>query len=84
MCLNFPDFRNTLISKYARFTLETEIFDGECFIGMDLEDINGLTAKLKLRKLHLETSKASVDRSYGNGNYVGSLRLLKRIIRKRG
>ena len=51
MCLNFPDFRNTLISKYARFTLETEIFDGECFIGMDLEDINGLTAKLKLRKL---------------------------------
>ena len=31
-----------------------------------------------------ETSKASVDRSYGNGNYVGSLRLLKKIIRKRG
>ena len=29
---------------------EAEI-DGECFIGMDLVDINGLTAKLKLRKL---------------------------------
>ena len=52
MCLNFPDFRNTLISsEYARCTLKTEIFDGECFIGIDLEDINGLTAKLKLRKL---------------------------------
>ena len=51
MCLNFPDFRNTLISEYARSTLETEIFDGECFIGMDLVDINGLTEKLKLRKL---------------------------------
>ena len=29
---------------------EAEI-DGECFIGMDLVDINGLTAKMKLRKL---------------------------------
>ena len=26
-----------------------------------------------------ETSKASVDRSYGNGNYVGSLRLLNAV-----
>ena len=43
------------------------MFDGKCFIGMDLVDINGLTAKTEAT----ETSKASVDRSYGNGNYVG-------------
>ena len=42
---------------------EAEI-DGECFIGMDLVDINGLTAKLKLRKL----LRLAWDRSYGNGN----------------